>query len=534
MMEPPATRPGIAEGPPQRRISNNERFVAFAFAAADLVVEVESDGRITYAAGAFQTRLGQQPEAFIGRPVQELVNITDHVMLDSALSLLLEKGRLMPVIVRMADARKTELALAGLMLTANGPARLCLSFAVPPLSRPADHVETPRAFLRVAKMRLWSGASAEVGLLDVKINDAHLPAGLEISSTLQTLLPDVITSELTPTRFGLLGAGSSTIDLVAVAASLEGALQARGVQAAVASQQLSFDSEGLTPTQAARALRHALNSFASNGTIEGPDGTPTGSLADYMRQAATHTGALRRAIQELRFDLAFQPIVHLHDRRLHHYEALLRPRPIADCPVHTPQDFVSLAEALGLSDELDLAVAGLASLAAAASSIPIAFNVSGQSVQSPAFRDRLHALLAPSRACRTGRLIVEMTETAHVENVTEAAQTSRMLRSIGIPFCLDDFGAGSADVRILRGVPAEIVKLDGSYIGGITQNGRDRAFVAGMVDMAIAAGATVVAERIEVEAEAEVLSLLGVTYGQGWLFGRPEPLPELWPKLEAR
>ncbi len=519
--------PEPAPRPPLRRAGNGERFVAFTFAAADLAVEVEPDGCITYAAGAFQTRLGCEPDSLVGRPVQDLVALADHAILDTALLMLLEKGRLLPMMVRMADAARSELAMAGLVLGGrDGTRRLCLTFAMPPLPRPPEHAPTPRALLQVAEKRLLGGNDAEVGLLEVCIEDADLPADVRIGPTLQTLLPNVIASELAPKRFGLVGEQGSAIDLVAVAASLEQALHAQGVHAAVASQPLCVQAEGLSTSQAARALRHALNAFARDGVTEA-----NGGLAGHMRQATSHSAALRRAISEVRFDLAFQPIVDLADGRLHHYEALLRPRPITDCPVSSPQDFVTLVEALGLADELDLAVAGLASLAADASPVPIAFNVSGQSVQSPRFRARLQALLAPSPACRAGRLVVEMTETAHVENIEEAARTARMLRALGIPFCLDDFGAGSADVRILRGVPTDIVKLDGSFVHDIAGNGRERAFVAGIIDIAMAVGATVIAERIERQEEADALRGLGVAYGQGWLFGRPAPLPELWPSF---
>ena len=70
-----------------------------------------------------------------------------------------------------------------------------------------------------------------------------------------------------------------------------------------------------------------------------------------------------------------------------------------------------------------------------------------------------------------------------------------------------------------------MVKLDGSYVSGVAHNGRERGFVAGMVDIARAMEAAVVAERIETEADADALLAVGVTYGQGWLFGRPGPLP---------
>ena len=118
-----------------------------------------------------------------------------------------------------------------------------------------------------------------------------------------------------------------------------------------------------------------------------------------------------------------------------------------------------------------------------------------------------------------------MTETAEIEDVEEAGRTADALRSLGVPFCLDDFGAGAIDIRLLRELRPNIVKLDGSYIPGVIQGGRERALVAGMVEIGRGAGAEIVAERIETRAEAEALQALGVQYGQGWLFGRPVPLP---------
>ena len=78
---------------------------------------------------------------------------------------------------------------------------------------------------------------------------------------------------------------------------------------------------------------------------------------------------------------------------------------------------------------------------------------------------------------------------------------------------------------MLRSLSADIVKLDGSYVAGITQEGRERAFVVGMLEVARAAGVEVIAEKVETEEELAALLQLGVPYGQGWLFGRPGPLP---------
>jgi EAL domain-containing protein (putative c-di-GMP-specific phosphodiesterase class I) len=285
----------------------------------------------------------------------------------------------------------------------------------------------------------------------------------------------------------------------------------------------------LTPTQTARALRQALNVFAREGTGGLEKAGFDGGLAGYVRRAGTQAASLRKAIRSTHFDLVFQPIVSLANRAQHHFEALIRPRPMPDCSFPGPQDFVMLVEALGLADELDMAVARLACEAAAKSGTSVAFNLSGQSVQNRGFRDRLIALLTASPACKAGLIIIEMTETAEIEEVAEAGLTAEALRSLGVPFCLDDFGAGAADIRLLRALGPDIVKLDGSYIPGIAEGGRERAFVAGMVEIARAAKAEIVAERVETQAEADALRELGVQYGQGWLFGHPGPLPDARP-----
>ena len=509
-----------------RRADNNERFVAFAFAAADLVAEVDPEGRITYAAGAFRARLGQTSEAFIGRPVRSLIIPADHEALEAALLLLSEKGRLAPLLIRLADAKRTQFALAGLVLAPAGcPARLCLTFAVPPAPADMPQFTSPHMFARAVETQLRVQTPCNVALIEVTSSDAGASLGGAVGSALQAVAPGVLASEIAPGRFGLLSDGGPA-GLAAVCASLGAVLHAQnGTTVAVASPNLSLKAEGLISTQAVRALRQALNVFARDGAPGLDEAGFAGGLADYVNRATIHADALRRAIRERRFGLLFQPIVSLADRKPHHYEALLRPEPIPGCPFGNPQEFVLLVETLGLADELDLAVADLASTAAAGAVAPVAFNLSGQSVQSSAFRGRLLALLSASPACRAGRLIVEMTETAEVENLTEAARTVAALRAIGVPFCLDDFGAGAADVRVLRALPANVVKLDGSYVPGVAEGGRERAFVVGMIDIARAAGAEVVAERVETEAEAEALRTVGVTYGQGWLFGRPAPLP---------
>ncbi len=504
----------------------HERFVAFAFAGAELLAEVEPGGTVVFATGAFRTLFGRPPEAFVGNPVRELAAPSEREMLDGLLALLGERGRLPPTMIRLADTQRTPLAMAGLAMPGRGgSARLCLSFARPPA--PAESVEKlgrMDGLVRAAAARLREGTAAEVGLIEVT-----QPRGMNetsrdvVGQALAQLVPDGTASELTPGRYGVLAPGP---DLLSVASMLESVLRTQGVDATVAAQTLPLAAEGLTPMQAARALRQALSAFARNGAEGVAAAGLAEGLAGYMRRAGAQADTLRRAINGGKFALEYQPVVSLLDRGLHHYEALVRPQKLPGSDVEEPQEFVSLVEAVGLAPEFDLAIARTVCATAAQRGVAIAFNLSSQSAQNSACREALIDLLEAAPARKAGLISVELTETAEIEAVDAVCRTGEALRALGVPFCMDDFGAGVADMRMLRVLRADVVKLDGSYVPGVTQGGRERAFVAGMVDVAHAAGAQIVAERIETEQDAEAMRTLGIEYGQGWLFGRPGPLPE--------
>ncbi len=91
--------------------------------------------------------------------------------------------------------------------------------------------------------------------------------------------------------------------------------------------------------------------------------------------------------------------------------------------------------------------------------------------------------------------------------------------------CLDDFGAGAAAFRYLRDFQIDVLKIDGQYVRRAPLGTRERSFVTSMVDLAAAVGARVIAEQVETLEEAHLMRVLGVEFGQGWLFGRPGSLP---------
>jgi EAL domain-containing protein (putative c-di-GMP-specific phosphodiesterase class I) len=156
-------------------------------------------------------------------------------------------------------------------------------------------------------------------------------------------------------------------------------------------------------------------------------------------------------------------------------------------------------------------------------------NLSGLSMQNPAYRKRLLTRLAELRnegsKLAASRLLIELTETAEIGDLDAAASSMEQLRSVGVPVCLDDFGAGVAVFRYLRAFGVDYVKLDGDYVRAACKSKRDRTLVASMIELASTAGAAVVAEMIETEEQCAAMQEMGATFGQGWLFGRPGRLP---------
>jgi EAL domain-containing protein (putative c-di-GMP-specific phosphodiesterase class I) len=505
-----------------------DRFVAFAFAAADLLVEVEPDGRITFAAGAFRSRLGSDPEAFLHRQVEDLASGEDRAQLAASVAMLAGRGRLQPTLIRLADPARTPFVLSGLALPteAGAPGALCLTFGPIPTGVATATDSTDKdSFARAAEARLRDPARpTELGLMQVDRAGAEAFAsrpnveGQVLKELLSTMEPGTQIGRLSQGRWGVLQREGA--DLGEVSDRVEAALWRLGIGAQITATVLSLVPGKMTEMQAVRALRAALLGFAHGGHKGLAAAGVAQELPGFLSDLEARAKGIGKAIVEERFRLDYQPIVRLDGRQLQRYEAFIRP--LGGLP--RPIEFVSLAEAAGLVEELDLAVMRLA-LDDSRGRVPISVNISGLSAQSATFRERLLKLIGPEPR----GLTIEITETADIEQEEEAVTFVEALRALSVPVSLGNFGVGPTSFRHLRKLKPEFVMIDGSYVAAALRQERERAFVGSMVDLARSGGAKVAAEGIETEEAAALMGSLGVEFGQGWLFGRPEPLPRKGP-----
>ncbi len=474
-----------------------DRFLGFAFAAADLLVEATPEGVITFLTGAVQMRLGVAPETLIGQRVTAIVTLEDRAPLAIALATAGLRGRIAPMVLRLNDPERSPVNV-GAMLLPGPPARLCLTLGQVPLAAPMRAAGAPgwldaRGFAREVEGQLRAGQGGAVTLIEVDgwsaLSEALPPAEWRavrdnIDAALGAGQSGTMAGQVAAGRFGVLC--QEPADATAITRQVEQALRAARLvrPPRVEGTVMSLASATMAPSQAARAGRWVLSQFAAGGVAGASNAGSAGGLDRVMLLAEARARGMRAAIAERRFRLSFQPVVALCDRRVHHYESLLRPLPAAEGPALSTQDFVIFVEAIGLSEDLDLAVAeqAVATLRAAPLAA-IAVNVSGLSMQSPAFGDRLLALVAAMPGLATsGRLLVELTETAEIDDMKQAATSIARMRSAGLPVCLDDFGAGAAAFHYLRDFKVDFVKIDGAYVQRAAREPRERQLVGSMVE----------------------------------------------------
>jgi diguanylate cyclase (GGDEF)-like protein/PAS domain S-box-containing protein len=238
--------------------------------------------------------------------------------------------------------------------------------------------------------------------------------------------------------------------------------------------------------------------------------------------------ALRRTIEDDALDVSFQPIVSLADGTITGVEALCR------WDGGSPADFIPIAEESGLIVSLggQVLAKSLRSAQELRRSQPhldqlrIGVNVSARELDQPDFAPRTLAIIDESGTAPE-QVVLELTESILIDPRDEVAQTLRVLRSAGISLALDDFGSGYSSLTYLRRYPLDVLKLDISYTQAMVHDPETRVIVEMVVAMANRLGLRVVAEGVETPEQLELVRRLDITWVQGYLVGRPAPLPDL-------
>ena len=213
--------------------------------------------------------------------------------------------------------------------------------------------------------------------------------------------------------------------------------------------------------------------------------------------------------------MVFQPVFDLEQGAIVSFEALAR---FSGEPGRPPSAWFAEANDVGLGAELELAAveSALRQLDDLPEGTDLAVNVSPATVLSERFAELLEDVAE--------RVVIELTEHAEVVDYEALLEALAPLRAIGARIAIDDVGAGFANLRHILLLRPDIVKLDVSLTHEIASDPARTSLASSLVEFAGGIDSHVTAEGIETHEELDLLRSIGVSYGQGYFLGRPEPL----------
>jgi diguanylate cyclase (GGDEF)-like protein/PAS domain S-box-containing protein len=245
---------------------------------------------------------------------------------------------------------------------------------------------------------------------------------------------------------------------------------------------------------------------------------------------------LRRALDRGEFAVHYQPIVDLASGRWIGLEALLRWQHPGE-GIILPGEFIPLAEELGLIVPMGQWAIEQATLEVRdwrdANGLPLSLsvNLSPRQFRHPGLIADIERALATA-GMDASRLILEITESALMDDTELAADQVRALADLGISIAIDDYGTGYSSLGYLRRFPVDVLKIDRSFVSGLPDDEQDIAIVRNVLALAADLGLGVTAEGIETEAQRIRLLDLGCQLGQGYLFAKPMPAAAIVAELE--
>jgi diguanylate cyclase (GGDEF)-like protein/PAS domain S-box-containing protein len=259
-------------------------------------------------------------------------------------------------------------------------------------------------------------------------------------------------------------------------------------------------------------------------------------LFDVAHDAAIQSRqvALQRisvAVTAREFVLYYQPKVNMRSGQVTGAEALIR-------WVHPERGLLLPGSFLpGIEDHpisvvlgewvIHCALAQMTTWHAEGLALPVSVNIGALQLQQPDFPDRLAALLAAHPDVPPRWLRLEILETSALEDIVQVSGTMRACQALGVTFALDDFGTGYSSLTYLKHLPAEVLKIDQSFVRNMTEQADDLAIVQGVIGLANVFQREVIAEGVETKSHGDMLMSIGCDLAQGYGIARPMPAHEM-------
>ncbi len=235
-------------------------------------------------------------------------------------------------------------------------------------------------------------------------------------------------------------------------------------------------------------------------------------------------GKLRTALDNDSIFFMLQPQYDM-SHKLRGFEALARMRD-DDGTFIPPIEFIPVAEKVGLIDRIDSVIFKKAAefvgeLAKQHNlDITLSINISVRHLMKKDFLDEIKDQLAHSNL-PAERLEIEITESVMIESLEKAMDCIESLRDMGVQIAIDDFGTGYSSLSYLNDIPANLLKIDKTFIDGMTSSEKSKQYVAAIISLGHIMGYKVISEGVEESDQLESLKQIGCDFVQGYIWGKP-------------
>jgi EAL domain-containing protein (putative c-di-GMP-specific phosphodiesterase class I) len=525
-----------------------DRFLAFAFASADLFIEVEANGAVSFSLGAARSLTGINEGSLLGQSWLNLFAPEDRPTVSGMKFKSTVGKRCGPYLVKLdesiGDGRQA--IVTGITMPADDKFYLTIGFTNVLIARYAQEVQAVEAhalmdkdtFLSAAREALdlarSLGQDLDLTMLDIEnIPEIKKRLGPEKWEQFSDAITRLLNSKsvdgqaaalIADGRYSVIhdrNIDAQTLKDEIARLSRENDPAGEGFE--ILTKTVSADLSSLSERDTTKALIYTINEFERKGTSMTIE-TLNSSFKNYVSANAQKIVQFKTMVEQLNFDLHFQPIINLEKGEIQHFEMLSRFKDQG-----STQEWIIFGEDIGMAADFDIAVCERAInyllYKSSGRRTKFAINLSGQSIQNEQFFKTLHAKLSLNKEL-SDRLMFEITESTTIKDLEMVNHFIKILQGDGYKVCLDDFGAGSASFQYLHQLHVDYVKIDGSYTRKILTSERDAIMVKNLSQMCLDLKIHVIAEMIEEESQAERMKSLGVQYGQGYLFGKATAKPE--------
>jgi diguanylate cyclase (GGDEF)-like protein len=321
-----------------------------------------------------------------------------------------------------------------------------------------------------------------------------------------------------------------------VLANLTAPFELRGTSLSVrVSVGVACAEAGSTASDLLRDADTAMYSAKTGGKNRYEIFTP--AMHDRALRRLTERQELEHAIEHDELFVEYQPIFDVSSSDIVATEALVRWRR-PDGIVRPPSDFIPVAEETGLIEALERSVLRKACAQTAAwraiwPEAVVSVNLSVRHLRQPTIVEDVTRALAAAGLDPTG-LILEITESVLMDDVSGGRATLARLRELGIRIAIDDFGTGHSSLSQLGKLSVDILKIDRSFMAELQADPGAETIVRIIVRLARVLGLRTVAEGVEEPSQLEALRIAGCDEAQGYLLARPSSVETLTQLLRSR